>query len=193
MKYIVDFIEYIVNLGPTVMIPIIFLIFGLCVKVPFTKALRGGLMVGIGFIGLNATVTILTEVMNPAVQQIIKVMHINLSVIDVGWPSASAIAYGSVVGVTMIPLGIAINVIMLLTKTTSTIDVDIWDFWHFAFTGSLVYALTNDMLLSLFLASVNMIIIMVIADRTAPLSEKYLGLPGISIPHGYADHLFHLL
>lgn len=27
---------------------------------------------------------------------------------------------------------------------------------------------------------------MVIADRTAPLSEKYLGLPGISIPHGYA-------
>lgn len=186
MKYVVDFIQYIVNLGPTVMIPIIFLIFGLCLKVPFAKALRVGLMVGIGFIGLNATVTILTDVMNPAVQEIIKVMHINLSVIDVGWPSASAIAYGSIVGVTMIPLGIIINMIMLFTKTTSTIDIDIWDFWHFAFTGSLVYALTDDILLSLFLASVNMVVIMVIADRTAPLSEKYLGLPGISIPHGYA-------
>lgn len=186
MKYVVDFIQYIVKLGPTVMIPIIFLIFGLCLKVPFAKALRGGLMVGIGFIGLNATVTILTDVMNPAVQEIIKVMHINLSVIDVGWPSASAIAYGSIVGVTMIPLGIIINMIMLFTKTTSTIDIDIWDFWHFAFTGSLVYALTDDILLSLFLASVNMVVIMVIADRTAPLSEKYLGLPGISIPHGYA-------
>ena len=168
------------------MIPIIFLIFGLCLKVPFAKALRGGLMVGIGFIGLNATVTILTSVMNPAVKEIIRVMHINLSVIDVGWPSASAIAYGSVVGVTMIPLGIAINVIMLMTKTTQTIDVDIWDFWHFAFAGSLIYAFSNDMLLSLFSASVIMIVIMVTADRTAPLSEKYLGLPGISIPHGYA-------
>lgn len=186
MKPVIDFIEYIVNLGPTVMIPIIFLIFGLVLKVPFAKALRGGLMVGIGFIGLNATVTILTSVMNPAVKEIIKVLHMNLSVIDVGWPSASAIAYGSLVGVTMIPLGIAINIVMLVTKTTQTIDVDIWDFWHFAFTGSLIYALTSDMLMSLFAASVVMIVIMVTADRTAPLSEKYLGLPGISIPHGYA-------
>lgn len=186
MKPIIDFIMYIVGLGPTVLIPIIMLIFGLCVRVPFTKALRGGLMVGIGFIGLNATVSILTDVMNPAIKNMIQVMHLNLQVIDVGWPSASAIAYGTAVGVSMIPLGIAINVLMLVTKTTSTIDVDIWDFWHFAFSGSLVYALTKDIVLSLFLASVNMIVIMVTADRTAPLSEKYLGLPGISIPHGYA-------
>lgn len=186
MKPVIDFIMYIVGLGPTVLIPIIMLIFGLCVRVPFTKALRGGLMVGIGFIGLNATVSILTDVMNPAIKNMIQVMHLNLQVIDVGWPSASAIAYGTAVGVSMIPLGIAINVLMLVTKTTSTIDVDIWDFWHFAFSGSLVYALTKDIVLSLFLASVNMIVIMVTADRTAPLSEKYLGLPGISIPHGYA-------
>ena len=186
MKPIVDFIMYIVGLGPTVLIPIIMLIFGLCVRVPFTKALRGGLMVGIGFIGLNATVSILTDVMNPSIKNMIQVMHLNLQVIDVGWPSASAIAYGTAVGVSMIPLGIAINVLMLVTKTTSTIDVDIWDFWHFAFSGSLVYALTKDIVLSLFLASVNMIVIMVTADRTAPLSEKYLGLPGISIPHAYA-------
>lgn len=186
MKPVIDFIMYIVGLGPTVLIPIIMLIFGLCVRVPFTKALRGGLMVGIGFIGLNATVSILTDVMNPAIKNMIQVMHLNLQVIDVGWPSASAIAYGTAVGVSMIPLGIAINILMLITRTTSTIDVDIWDFWHFAFSGSLVYALTKDIVLSLFLASVNMIVIMVIADRTAPLSEKYLGLPGISIPHGYA-------
>lgn len=186
MKPVIDFIMYIVGLGPTVLIPIIMLIFGLCVRVPFTKALRGGLMVGIGFIGLNSTVSILTDVMNPAIKNMIQVMHLNLQVIDVGWPSASAIAYGTAVGVSMIPLGIAINILMLVTKTTSTIDVDIWDFWHFAFSGSLVYALTKDIVLSLFLASVNMIVIMVTADRTAPLSEKYLGLPGISIPHGYA-------
>ncbi|MFT8879552.1 MAG: PTS transporter subunit IIC [Oenococcus sp.] len=186
MKEIVNFIMYIVSLGPTVMIPIVMLIFGLAVRVPFTKALRGGLMVGIGFIGLNATVSILTSVMNPAIQNMIKIMHMNLKVIDVGWPSASAIAYGTAVGVSIIPLGILINILMLVSKTTSTIDVDIWDFWHFAFSGSLVFALTRDITFSLFCASMNMVIIMVIADRTAPLSEKYLGLPGISIPHGYA-------
>ncbi|KRK70508.1 PTS galactitol transporter subunit IIC [Lacticaseibacillus nasuensis] len=186
MKIFIDAIMYIVNLGPTVMIPIIMLIFGLAVRVPFAKALRGGLMVGIGFIGLNATVSILTDVMNPAIQSMIKTMGLHLQVIDVGWPSASAIAYGTAVGVSIIPLGILINIIMIVTKTTQTIDVDIWDFWHFAFSGSLVYAMTKDIVLSLFTASVFMIIVMVIADRTAPLVDKYLGLPGISIPHGYA-------
>ncbi|CUS25413.1 PTS system sugar-specific enzyme IIC component [Paucilactobacillus oligofermentans DSM 15707 = LMG 22743] len=186
MKYIIDTIMYIIGLGPTVVMPIVMLVFGLAVRVPFTKALRGGLMVGIGFIGLNATVSILTDVMNPAIKNMVSVMHMNLKVIDVGWPSASAIAYGTAVGVSMIPLGILINIFMLSTKTTQTINVDIWDFWHFAFSGSLVYALSKDIVLSLFLASVNMIVIMVIADRTAPLAEKYLGLPGISIPHGYA-------
>ena len=33
---------------------------------------------------------------------------------------------------------------------------------------------------------INMIIVMVIADVTAPMFEEYNGLPGISIPHGFS-------
>ena len=36
------------------------------------------------------------------------------------------------------------------------------------------------------MSAINMIITMVIADRTAPKVEKELGLPGISIPHGFS-------
>lgn len=190
MKAIIDaivgVINFIINLGPTVMMPIIMLIIGILIKVKFSKALKGGLLVGIGFIGLNATVTILTGAVQPAVDNMVELFGLNLQVIDVGWPSASAIAFGTAVGVAMIPLGILINVIMLVTKSTRTVDVDIWDFWHFAFSGSIVYALTKNMPLSLVMASVNMIVIMVIADRTAKATEKVLGLPGITFPHGLA-------
>lgn len=179
-------IMLIINLGPTVMMPIIMTIIGLCLGVKFARSLKGGLLVGIGFIGLNATVSILTGAVQPAVDNMVKLFGLNLTVIDVGWPSASAIAFGTAVGVAMIPLGIIINVIMLLTKTTRTVDVDIWDFWHFAFSGSIVYALTHNMLIALSLAAVNMVVIMVIADRTAKGTEEILGLPGITFPHGLA-------
>ncbi|WP_290138732.1 PTS galactitol transporter subunit IIC [uncultured Dubosiella sp.] len=186
MSVITNAIQFIIDLGPTVMMPILITLIGVCIRVPFLRALKGGLLVGIGFIGLNATVTILTDVVQPAVDNMVKLFGLNLTVIDVGWPSASAIAFGTAVGVTMIPLGILINVIMLLTKSTKTVDVDIWDFWHFAFSGSIVYALTHNMFLSLILASVNMVVIMVIADRMAKATEEVLGLPGITFPHGLA-------
>ncbi len=178
-------LEYLVSLGPAVMMPIIFTVFALCLKVKLGKAIRSGLLVGIGFIGLSTIITLLTDNLGPAAEKMVENFGLHLNVLDVGWPAASAIAFGSTVGILIIPLCLVVNIVMLLTKTTRTIDVDIWNFWHFAFTGSLVYMLTNDLIFSLALSAINMIIIMIIADRTAPLVEKFLGLPGISIPHGF--------
>ena len=178
-------INYLVDLGAQVMMPIIFTLFGLIVGLKLGKAIKSGLMIGIGFIGLNIVITLLTDNLGPAAEQMVKNAGLHLTVIDVGWPAASAIAFGSAVGVLVIPVGILVNILMLATKTTKTINVDIWNYWHFAFTGSIVYMLTQDLLVSLLMAAFNMIVIMVIADRTAPLVEKELGLPGISIPHAF--------
>ena len=65
---------------------------------------------------------------------------------------------------------------MLLTNTTQTIDVDIWNYWHFAFTGSLVAMITNNFTYGVIAAIVNMIIVFVIGDLTAPKVEETLGL-----------------
>lgn len=179
-------LQYLVDLGPSVMMPIIFTVFALCLGVKFGKAIRSGLLIGIGFIGLNLVITLLTENLGPAAEAMVANFGLHLNVLDVGWPAASAIAFGSTVGVLIIPLGIIVNIIMLLTRTTRTVNIDIWNFWHFAFTGSLVYMLTGNLGISLLMSAINMIITMVIADRTAPKVEKELGLPGISIPHGFS-------
>lgn len=181
-----DLLQKLVDLGAPVMMPIIFSIFAICLGVKIGNAIKSGLLIGIGFIGLNAVITLLTENLGPAAEAMVENFGLNLNVLDVGWPAASAIAFGSTVGVLIIPLGIIINIVMLLTKTTRTVNIDIWNFWHFAFTGSLVYMLTGNLNIALVMSAVNMIVTMVLADRTAPLVEKELGLPGISIPHGFS-------
>ena len=108
-----------------------------------------------------------------------------LSTVDIGWPAASAIAFGTTIGLIIIPIGLIVNIVMLLTNTTQTLDVDIWNYWHFAFTGSLIYALTGNFAYGVIAAIINMVIVMVIGDYTAPKVEETLGMPGVSIPHGF--------
>ncbi|MFA6941882.1 MAG: PTS transporter subunit IIC [Clostridiaceae bacterium] len=186
MSYILSFFNFIQGLGATVMMPIIICIFGIILGTEKGKSLRAGLTVGVGFIGLNLVIGALGSNLGPAVQQMVTRFGLHLSVIDVGWPAAAAIAFASTVGMVIIPVCLLVNIVMLLTNTTQTIDVDIWDYWHFAFTGALVAIVTGSQTLGLVAAVLNMVIIMVIGDYTAPGVEKTLGLPGVSLPHGFS-------
>ena len=42
---------YIIQLGASVMMPILFTIIGLCIGMKFGKSLKSGLYVGVGFVG----------------------------------------------------------------------------------------------------------------------------------------------
>ena len=185
MSYILSFFSYIQGLGAIVMMPIIICILGIILGTEKGKSLRAGLTVGVGFIGLNLVIGALGTNLGPAVEQMITRFGLSLSVIDVGWPAAAAIAFASTVGMVIIPVCLLVNIVMIITNTTQTVDVDIWDYWHFAFTGALVAIVTGSQAMGLIAAVLNMIIIMVIGDYTAPGVEKTLGLPGVSLPHGF--------
>ncbi|KGD72585.1 DNA mismatch repair protein MutT [Tatumella morbirosei] len=179
-------VDYIVGLGASVMMPLIFMILGLILRLPLAKAIRAGLMVGIGFIGLSITVNLMIESLTPVSNALVERFGLHLSVLDVGWPAAAAVAMGTRVGALVIPVCVAINVLMLYTKTTRVLNVDIWNLWHHAFTGSLVAIITDSLWLGIFGAIINCMVTMVIADRTTKDVEKYLNLPSISVPHGFS-------
>lgn len=179
-------VDYIVGLGASVMMPLIFMLLGLILRLSLSKALKAGLMVGIGFIGLSITVNLMIDSLTPVSHALVERFGLNLNVLDVGWPAAAAVAMGTRVGALVIPVCVAINVLMLYTKTTRVLKVDIWNLWHHAFTGSLVTIITDSLWLGIFAAGINCIITMVIADRTSGDVEKYLNLPSISVPHGFS-------
>ena len=77
---------------------------------------------------------------------------------------------------------------MLVTKTTRTVNIDLWNYWHFAFIGAVAYFVMGQSLAwGYFAAIVCYIITLVCADLTAEKFQKYYDLEGISIPQPFCQ------
>lgn len=181
--------SYIIQLGAAVMMPIIFTILGICLGVKPSKALHSGLFVGVGFVGLGIITALLTTTLGPVLASIVESYGLELEVFDMGWPAAAAVAYNApVVGALIIPVCLGVNLLMLLTKTTRTVNIDLWNYWHFAFLGAIVYFATENLFWGFFAAIICYIITMVMADLTASkFQEYYEGMDGISVPQPFCQ------
>lgn len=180
--------SYIISLGASVMMPILFTIIGVCIGMKFGKALKSGLYVGVGFVGLGIVTSLLTTNFSDPLTAISQIYHLQLNVFDMGWPAAAAVAYNTAVGALIIPICLGINFLMLITKTTRTVNIDLWNYWHFAFIGAVVYFVFDQSLLwGYFAAIVCYMITQVCADLTADRFQRYYNLPGISIPQPFCQ------
>lgn len=171
-------------LGPSVVLPVLITLFGVLLGLKLGKSFRAGVTIGIGFIGINLVIGLLGSQVAPAAAGMAEGLGVTLDVVDVGWPSSAAIAFGSSIGAMIIPLGLVVNVVLLLTGLTRTFDIDLWNYWHSAMIGALVGAVTGNYLLGLLSAAVHLALILAIGDLTAPIVQKYFELPEISFPHG---------
>ena len=179
-------IGYIIGLGASVMMPIIFTIIGVAMGIKLSKAVRSGLYVGVGFVGLGVITKLLTVNLGPAVDALATIYNLETDILDIGWPAAAEVAYNTAVGAVVIPICLGINVLMLITRTTRTVNIDIWNFWHHAFIGSIVALSTGSFGYGLVAACVCYIISMVLADFTAPgFARFYEKMDGISIPQPF--------
>lgn len=180
--------SYIIGLGAAVMMPIIFTILGVCIGIKFSKALKSGLLVGVGFVGLSVITSLLTSTLGPALSKVVEIYDLQLKIFDMGWPAAASVAYNTSVGALIIPVCLGVNLLMLLTKTTRTVNIDLWNYWHFAFIGAVVFFASDSILWGFFAAVICYIITLILADYTAERFQKfYDGMEGISIPQPFCQ------
>ena len=180
--------SYIIGLGAAVMMPIIFTILGVCIGIKFSKALKSGLLVGVGFVGLSVITGLLTSTLGPALEKVVEIYDLQLKIFDMGWPAAASVAYNTSVGAFIIPVCLGVNILMLLTKTTRTVNIDLWNYWHFAFIGAIVYFASESILWGFFAAVICYIITLILADYTADRFQKfYSNMDGISIPQPFCQ------
>lgn len=185
MSAINDVVQYILGLGASVMLPIMLTIVGLIFKLSFGKSLKAGLTVGIGMIGINLVTGLLSSNLGPAAQAMVENFGISLTVIDTGWPSAAAASWAQPVSAIMIPICVAVNLLMLFTKTTKTLDIDLWNYWHFIAAAATGYIVTGgNWFWAIVCGILYEIACLVIADKTAPMVEEFYGLEGVSLPTG---------
>ncbi|MCF2736230.1 PTS galactitol transporter subunit IIC [Bacteroides caecigallinarum] len=180
--------SYIIGLGAAVMMPIIFTILGLCIGIKFGKALKSGLLVGVGFVGLSVVTALLTSSLGDPLKKVTEIYGLSLGIFDMGWPAAASVAYNTSVGAFIIPVCLAVNIVMLLTKTTKTVNIDLWNYWHFAFIGAVVYFATENIWWGFFAAIICYIITLVMADLTCKQFQGYYDkMDGISIPQPFCQ------
>ncbi|SFL46680.1 PTS galactitol transporter subunit IIC [Pelosinus propionicus] len=183
MDFIAGIFEFFLGLGASVFLPILISIFAIILGQKPGRAIRSGITIGIGFIAIGAILGIFVSNLGPAAEAMVKRFGVNLTVLDAGWPATASIAFASKIGAFIIPLGITINAIMLVTKMTDVVDVDIFNYWHFTFVGALVYGSTDNLLLGYAAAGLALIVGLKTGDFTAKYFQKYYGYEGVSIPH----------
>lgn len=178
--------SYIIGLGAAVMMPVIFTILGVCIGIKVGDALKSGLKVGVGFVGLSIVTALLTSALGPALNTVVDIYDLQLHVFDMGWPAAAAVAYNTAVGAFIIPVCLGVNILMLLTGTTRTVNIDLWNYWHFAFIGAVIYFASDSLAWGFFGAVICYIITLILADLTAKKFQRfYKDMDGISIPQPF--------
>ncbi len=117
-----EILQKFVDLGAIVVLPILIFIFGLLLGTPARKAFNAGITVGIGFVGLNLVVELLSGSLGKAAQAMVERFGLQLTTLDVGWPAAAAISYGTLLGSLAIPIGIAVNILLLFVGSNQNLN-----------------------------------------------------------------------
>ncbi|HDR1905786.1 TPA: PTS galactitol transporter subunit IIC [Pasteurella multocida] len=181
--------QYILDLGPAVMLPTVIIIFSLCLGMKFGESFKAGLQIGIGFVGIGLVIGLMLDSLGPAAKGMAQNFDINLHVIDLGWPGASPITWASQIALIAIPIAIVVNIAMLLLKATRVVNVDIWNIWHMTFTGALVHIATGSYWLGILGVVVHAAFVYKLGDWFSHDTKHFFELDGIAIPHGTSAYL----
>ena len=182
-------LQYIVDLGPAVMLPLVILIIGLLLRQGIGKSLNAGLTIGVGFVGIGLVIGLLTDNLGPAADAMAQRYDVGLSVIDLGWPGTAPMAWASSMGLLAIPIAIGVNILMLVTRMTKVVNVDIWNIWHMAFTGIIVQIATGSVAWGIVGVAVHAALAYKLGDIFSSVTDNYFGLEGVAIPHGTSAYM----
>lgn len=176
--------DIIQGLGVTVLLPVIIFAIALAFRVEVRQAVNSALLIGVGFVGIFLVIGKFSETISPLADSMVAATGLSLAAVDVGWPAAAAIAFGiAKLGVWVIPIFVALNLLLYAVGFTFTLDVDIWNYWHFAFIAGLVFFATENWTIAMAMGLMLGVLMLVAADWFQPAIEETFDLEGISIPH----------
>lgn len=175
-------INFVMDAGSSVFMPLIILVLGLIFGLKFAKAFKAGVVVGIGFIGINLVLGILSDNLMVVINRLVELYNFKLTSIDVGWTIGATIAWSTGIIVPIILIAVfAVNIVLILIGFTKTLDVDIWNYWGALFVGNAIYLTTGNMAIGVIAAVIATVIMLKMADYAQPKIEEAFGMPGMTV------------
>lgn len=176
-------IQYILDLGSAIFVPLIILVIGLIAKMSFKKAFKSALTLGVAFTGMNLVIGFMAGAVSPASESLAKNTGILLPALDLGWTGAASITWSWAYAFVFFAVVIVVNMVMLLLNLTKTLNVDMWNVWGKALTAYLVYFITGNLLAGFITAIVQVVLELKMGDMFQKHIEDLTGIPLVTVTH----------
>lgn len=192
-------LEYIIELGPIIIIPALLLIISLIIDRKPLENLKNCIFIFIGLTGVSILLTLLINFFEPIINTILVNSPKEFETIDAGWFVSKAVILNSPIILQIIIAVFILNLVMLSLRFTRTINIDIWNYWSFLLVGSVAFYITEIKWFGILIALIIAVITFVLSDIYAIYTESYFGLKGVSNPQAHTicwapiSHLFNII
>ncbi|MFN2744832.1 MULTISPECIES: PTS galactitol transporter subunit IIC [Bacillus] len=183
MELLQSIIQYVLDLGAAVFVPLLMFLVGIASRMKWKDAVNAAVILGVAFVGMNIVIGFMLDALTPAAQALVKRTGIQLNTIDGGWTSLATLAWAWPLAFLMFPLQMLINAIMLFFNQTKTLNVDLWNVWGKILTAVLVIGVTGNLYIAFLVAAVQMVIELILADVNQKQIERITGIPGVTVSH----------
>ena len=116
--------------------------------VKFSKSLESGIRMAIALTGMTAAISLLTEALGPALQDFVKSTGVDLHITDLGWAPMAVITWGSIYTLYFAFICTIVNLLLLFTNKTKTLNVDLFNIWNISIIGLLVEYYAHNMIIT---------------------------------------------
>lgn len=177
MEVVLKFFQGFINMGASTLLPFVIAILGIFFGMKIGRAIKAGLLVGIGFQGLVLAVNLLITSVTPAMQYY-KDLGSGYDTLEIGFAALGAASWTTPFAVLVIPAIIIANLILVRLKVTKVLNVDIWNFMHFLVPGALAYALTKNAVIGFIVAFACGMAVLFFGQWIAKPWQEFFGLEG---------------
>lgn len=197
MEILSKVVNFVLNLGGGIFLPFVITILGLFFKMDVFDSFKNGLKIGAGFTGINLVIGVLCDALAPAVEHYAD-LGVGFTVTDIGWEGIGAIAWSTPFAIAIVPLGMILNYVLIRTKFTKTMDVDVWNYWHFILGAAISYYVlmmiglspAASAVIGILVGLLTFVVVLKLGDKIAPYWQEYYGLPGTTCCNSDAYYMW---
>lgn len=184
MEIITNIFNFVLNdLGSTVFIPILMILLGKLFKMKWGEAISSGLLLGVAFAAVGLVSGYMGDIICPLAKDMAQTVGKEFTIVDGGWSVLASVTWTWKYAFLMFPLQILVNFIMLMTKKTDTLNVDLWNVWGKAFVAYLTIQVTGQFWCGIVIAILQMVMELILGDAMRGRVQETTGVEGITIPH----------
>ncbi|MCD6484691.1 MAG: hypothetical protein J7L47_06235 [Candidatus Odinarchaeota archaeon] len=171
-----DILAAVFSLPSYVLMLIVLWIIGMIAGLKPSRAFRCGLLYAIGLWGLLTISNLLGSNFAPAVVNMSQKWAVGKYIVDT--PGVWTVIFATLWPALSIPIQLGVNFILLYIGFTKTFNIDVFNFQFYYFLAVYAYVLSGgNWIYSIIVYIVTEIIILKIADFTAPAIQKHFDLP----------------